>query len=593
MSAIYGLVGEVDKVLLSSMGDRLLHRGRIRSECAPKHDVMLGEYIGGDDETPLVNERITLVADAEIYNVDELKERLVSRGRKFETERDEEVVLHGYLEFGPMIFKYINGDFAIALWDSDRSLLLLARDAVGSKPLYFWHGKGRFAFSSEYKGLLALPDIPALVDLNVLQYLQNSKYIPHNRALIKNICSVPSGHYLEFIEGNYRKSRYWDLGVNVKNLSINEHARILRDNFLNAVKRRVFDLSSVGVLLSGGIDSSSIASAIRYVRPEIPLHTFTCGYGSKDPEVLTSEILAGAVQSSHHSLMADPEDIPRLLPHIVWHLEDPIGSSENLLTFKASMYAAKHVDVVCNGFGADSLFGGMPRYKIIKLIQWFPWLRTPLEEFYNYTQYSSIPSSMIGRALKIAYYRGSDSSPPSINGLSTPLSVEQLPKAKHELLNHVLIEVVKNDLSKAFPKADRLCVAHGLRIRHPFTDLNLIEHAFTISDRYKIRYWREKHILREALKDLLPKEVLNRPKFPQAMKSDLLLSDVLEELSCQVLSPESVRSRGFFSIYDIERMRKRFSNKPYTKEQSMRLWTAIMTELWAQVFLDHRGEPIN
>jgi asparagine synthase (glutamine-hydrolysing) len=593
MSGIFGLVGDVDKNLLSSMGNRLLHRGRVRSGCELEHNIMLGECVWGDGLAPFSDERVSLVADAEIYNADELRQVLASGGLKFETDSEEEVIIKGYLEFGPMIFKHINGDFAIALWDSDRALLLLARDAVGSRPLYFWQGDGLFAFSSEYKALLALPRVPATVDLSVLQYLQNTKYMPRNRTLIKDIYSVPSGHFLEFVNDNYRQHRYWDIGLNIKRLSISEHAKILRDHFLNAVKRRTRDFSTVGVLVSGGIDSSSIAAAIRHVCPEVSLHTFTCGYGSEDPDVLASEILAESIESSHHSIMSNTEDIPKLLPHIVWHLEDPIGRSETFLTFEAARYAAKHVNVVFNGYGADSLFGGMDRYKIIKLIQWLPWLRTPLEEFYDYTQYSSNPTTLLGRTLRIAYFRGSDSVPPSISGISTPLAIEPIPKVKYELLNHELISVVKNDLAKALPKIDRLCQAHGLRYRSPFTDINLIEHAFTVTDRYKIHNWREKYILRKAMKDILPKKALNRPKFPQAMKSDHLLSDVLEELSCQVLSPQSVRSRGFFNIYDIERIRKRFSNKPYTKEQSMRLWTAIMTELWAQIFLDDRGKLID
>lgn len=593
MSAIYGLVGEADKTHLSKMGIRLQHRGRIISESAFNQNVMLGECLSGNDKTPLVNERVSLVADAEIYNTDELREILVSRGRKFETERDEEVILQGYLEFGPTICKYINGDFAFALWDSDRSVLLLARDAVGSKPLYYWYGEGLFAFSSEYKALLALPSVPALVDLHVLQYLQNTKYIPRNRTLIKNIYSVPPGHFFEFINGNCRKHRYWDIGINLEKISMNKLTQMLRDHFLNAVEKRICDLSTVGVLLSGGIDSSSVAAAIRHIRPEVSLHTFTIGHGSNDPDVLTSEILAGAIGSSHHSLMTNTEEIPNLLPHVVWHLEDPIGRTETILTFEAAMYAAKHVNVVLTGFGADGIFGGMPRHKIIKLIQWFPWLRTPLEEFYNYTQFSTIPASLIGRALKFAYYRGSDSIPPLINGLSKPQAVDPLPKVEDELLNHILIDVVKSHLSNDFAKVDRLCLARGLRFRSPYTDINLIKHAFMISDRYKIHYWREKHILREALKDLLPKKVLNRPKFIQAMKSDLALSELLEEVSNQVLSPQSVSSRGFFNLSDIDRIRKRRSNESYTKEQSLRLWTAIMTELWAQLFLDRRGEPLN
>lgn len=590
MAGLYGLIGDADRQLLSAMGSRLAHRGGTTGEWEAQPRVLLGERVHAGAIGRLATGSLAMVADAEIYNAAELREKIRARGRPFHTERDEEVILQGYAEFGPDIFAQVVGDFAVALWDGDRAALVLARDQLGSRPLYYWVGEGRFAFASEYKALLALPFVPAVADRDAIQELQHTKFAPLNRTLLRDIRHVAAGHVAEYRDGEYRERRYWQVAVDVIPADEGWHAGKVREALLAAVARQLRGLTVAGAELSGGIDSTAIAAAIRHSEPDLPLHTFTCGYGPEDPEIQVAAATAQTLGTQHHELFLRPEDMPGVLPELVWHLEDPIARSETLLAYETARAAAPHVDVVFCGHGADSLFAGMPKYKILKLIEAFPLLRTPLAEFYAYTQFSAPPRSVAGRLLQAAYYRGKAAPPPTVLEAAKPSGLLSLPSETVELLNHVARPAIQDGVSKWAAKAERTHIAHGVRLRSPFLDVDVVRTAFQVPDRYKIRGWREKHILRQAMRPLLPPAMLNRPKFPQAVNYDLAFSRVVEELVDAVLSPQAIRSRGLFLVGDIDRLRRRPSGRPYSSERAMRLWTAVLTELWAQIFLDARGD---
>ncbi len=591
MGAIYGVIGEIDSGLLQAMGARLSHRGQLLQEWEYAPHIHFGECIHQATPIRLATDNLILVADADIYNASELRDNLSARGQSFASNRVEEIILRGYDAIGAQICEQLIGDFAFAIWDAKRATLLLARDALGSRPLYYWQGNGAFAFASEYKALLALPFVPAKPNLNSIQQLQYTKYPLPNQTLLQDIVSVPAGHYLQYDSSDrIHKQRYWHITLDPVEDTETKHAQALRDQFLTTIERQLGDLTEVGATLSGGVDSAAIVAAIKHIRPDIILHTFTCGYGPDDPEVRSAKIVAQSLGTIHHNIYITPQDIPSLLPQIVWHLEDPIARSETILNYATAQYAAQYVAVVLAGHAGDGLYGGMPRHKIIRLIQRLPFLKTPLAEFYNYTQTSSPPVSMLGKMLHQAYFRGADALPPSIIGASIFPTASPLPTQRTELLNYVLSSGMQNGVTKWLPKVDRTHMAHNLKYRSPFTDTELIQQAFQIPDCYKIRGWREKYIFREAVRPLLPLAILNRPKFPQAMQYDLELSQVIDKLANQYLAPEQIQTRGLFNLADIKRIRQRPSSKAYSSEQAMRLWTAVLVEIWAQTFLDRRGK---
>ena len=588
MAAIYGIIGETDEGLLAAMGARLAHRGPTPGDWVYS-SALLGERTHDTAPARLAADGIALVAEADIYNLDELRDDLIARGAVFETDRPDEVFLHGYARFGTDFFSRVNGDYNLAIWDGPRNTLLLVRDALGSRPLYYWQGDGVLAFATEYKALLALPFVPAEPDRDAIQHLQYTKSAPRDRTLLKGILSVPAGHFMEYTAGDLRFQRHFTIQLDPQDLPEAAHAEAVRQKFLAAVDRRIGPLTRMGATLSGGVDSASVVAAMRHVRPELDILAFTCGYGPGDPEIRTAAVTARATGAAHFPVYVRPEDFPPLLPKVVWHLEDPVARTETVLTYETARRAAEQADVVMTGYEADLLFGGMPKYKILKLIDWLPFLKAPLGEFYNYTQVSVLPESAAGKAMQRLYYRGKDSPPPATLGASGPLRADPLPAEDHERLNQVL----RNGLHagvRGLLKADRVHLAHGLRFRSPFTDMELIRTAFQIPGNLKIRGWREKHIFREAIRPLLPPDVLNTPKFPQAVQYDLAFSEVMETLTRETLSLQAMSRRGFFNPADIERLARRAPGEVYSAERSMRLWTAVLTELWARIFIDCRGE---
>jgi asparagine synthase (glutamine-hydrolysing) len=192
----------------------------------------------------------------------------------------------------------------------------------------------------------------------------------------------------------------------------------------------------------------------------------------------------------------------------------------------------------------------------------------------------------------MAYYRGKAAPAPTVDAAPAQTLRTNIPNDRTELLNQMLRTGLVEGLPKWLPKADRLHLAHGLRFRSPFTDLDLIQDAFTIASHWKIHGLKEKYVLRKAMQSLLPKEVLNRPKFPQGMNYNLAFSNVLENMLQTVFSTQTIQARGFFRVADIDRLRRRPAGKAYSSEQAMRLWTAMLTEIWAQIFVDRRGAPV-
>jgi asparagine synthetase B (glutamine-hydrolysing) len=227
------------------------------------------------------------------------------------------------------------------------------------------------------------------------------------------------------------------------------------------------------------------------------------------------------------------------------------------------------------------------------MIEYLPLARKPLEEFYFYTQNSCLPQTIIGKTL-FRYYFGKGELPaPEVKGAAGSCPPPQLPEGNQNLLNQVLRTGLLNGSPNSMAKAEKTHMAYGVEFRSPFTDIDLMNYSFSLSGNLKMKGFKEKYILRKALLPFLPDEIAHRPKFPQRMDYDLELSDTMDDLAESFLNQKTIQMRGFFNYRDIERLRQRDKGKPYGSTQGMRLWTAILTELWAQIFLDQRGTPFS
>lgn len=281
----------------------------------------------------------------------------------------------------------------------------------------------------------------------------------------------------------------------------------------------------------------------------------------------------------------------RRLPDIVWHLENPIARSETAQFFEIGQAAGEVVDHLLAGVAADGLFAGMPKHKLLYLAGKFPVLREPLSEFYTLTQSGRKPHSLTGRAMDRLYFRGGVPEAPVILASRLEPQLTPFPEPGAEMLNRFLCDGLQESLAQWLPKVERTLRAGGVSFSSPFLDREFMQLAFTIPSALKIRRGREKYILRQAMRSLVPEKVLNVPKFPMRMQHGPAFAEALDKLADTWLSRERIERRGFFDFTAITKLRRKTPSASYSFEGAMRIWTAAATEIWAELFLDRRGAP--
>src|SRR5690348_5621830 len=334
MCGICGVAGAVEKSVLGRMTETMVHRGPDDSGYYLGDGIGLGvrrlsiiDVAGGHQ--PITNEDGTIVVafNGEIYNHRELRARLETQGHRFTTRSDTEVVVHLYEEYGDASVHLLQGMFAYALWDERRRRLVLARDRLGIKPLYYVQANGSFLFASEVKALLEHPDVAAGLDLNALDLYLSFRYVPGPQTLFRGIKKLPPGHLLVLEDGQVQVRRYWELvlgdyrpAVNLDE-AVEEFGALLQET----VRRHLISDVPVGMLLSGGLDSSAVAALMAANRPQ-PIATFTVGFdlpGSHN-ELAEARLVAKQLATDHHELVLTP-DIAELLPGLIWQLDEPVA----------------------------------------------------------------------------------------------------------------------------------------------------------------------------------------------------------------------------------------------------------------------------
>jgi asparagine synthase (glutamine-hydrolysing) len=379
------------------------------------------------------------------------------------------------------------------------------------------------------------------------------------------------------------------LELAVKRMTMGAARDSVADAFMRAMKIRIARKPVVGVALSGGIDSIGVACASRQLLPNGEIHTFTAGSGPDDPEIMRAEFVARRIGAIQHSVLVTPAEVTGQLPEVVWHLEHPIARTATVQFYALGQKATGLVDTMLTGVAADGLFAGMPRHKILWLMGRLPFLRGPLTEFYSLTQAGRPPETMLGRLLDRICFRGSLPAVPAIRGSRYRPALPQFPANGTQFVNQVLCAGFQQSVARWLPKLERTLRAGGVSFASPFLDRDLMRVAFKIPGAHKIRRGKEKYVLRQALRSIVPAEVLNVPKFPMKMRHDRVFSDALDALADRILSRERVERRGFMDFGTVEGLRRRRPGRPYSSEGAMRLWTALLTEIWAHQFLDLRG----
>ena len=584
MGAIYGILGDADSGEVRAMGDRLAHRGERVSEWTVGSLLRLGMRTRGSQVERLSGGPISF--DGAIDNrTDLVKEHRPAAPIGSEVD-DGLLVLDHFRRFGVNAFARLAGIFAFVIAVSD-DRLILARDRIGYAPVYFTLDHNRFLFASEYKALLAVSTVPARANRNAIQVINSTKWTLPGATCLEGVHPVAPGTWLEVDLRRMHTARFWNIPIQVLHTTESQHARALRNSFLDTLRRQVEPFSKVGISLSGGLDSAVMAAGVRHVAGDREVHTFTAGYGADDPEVVNAAVVARELGTRHHEVFLDPEDLPGLLPWMVWHLEEPIGREDIAYLFIAARDAARQVELLLTGFGFDGLFAGLPRHRLVDLGIRLPPFRTALQEFYDFTLRSVEPQSASGRLLRWGYFRGRDFPPPRIIGAGPLPPFRGFPTGGDQPLSNFLRT---GFLVQPYQSpVERLYTGAGVRMNAHHTDPAFLATAFGIPDSLKIRGRTQKYILRKACAGLLPASVLRVGKSFNRLKHDVHLSAVLDRLADDLLRPSAVAERGLFEPSYVEALRQRPFAKPYSQERGYRLWSMLLTEMWSRMYLDHRG----
>jgi asparagine synthase (glutamine-hydrolysing) len=589
MGAIYGILGDADHEELAAMDARLRHRGATGASWSPAPGVHLGCR-----GSPAAVERLSgghLVFDGAVDNRREIARR-VGRPPAFvpEPADDGPLLLELLQRLGPDGMELVAGQMAVALWEPARRALLLGRDRIGYGPLHYTlDRKGRFIFASEYKALLALNTVEAQPDRDAIQVIQSTKWTKPGATCLAGVYPVAPGTWLEVDAERIHTARYWNIPVRVEHHDEARHAAALRETFLETMRQQIEPYERIGVSLSGGLDSAVMAAGARHLAGGREVHTFSAGYGPDDRELVNAEMVARVLGTTHHPLILSPADLPELLPWMVWHIEEPIGREDVAYLYVAAREAARHVDVVLAGFGFDGLFAGLPRHRLVDLGLKLPPARGALEQFYDYTFRSVEPTSLPGRALRRAYFRGRDWPAPQVVGARPMPPFSGFPRDADQPLTNFLR---RGFLVSPYQSAvEHLYSAVGVRMNAHHTDPAFLAAAFSIPDELKIHGRTQKYILRKACAGLLPERMLAFGKSFNRLKHDTEMSEVLDRMADELLSQDAVKARGLFQPSYVADLRRRAPGKPYAQERAYRLWSLLLMEMWARMYLDRRGAP--
>jgi len=502
------------------MGNACKHRGPEQegfylddnvSLCCERLRVMDLRDIGGQ---PIHNEDETVwaVQNGEIYNFKKLKNDLEQKDHKFYSNTDTEILVHLYEEYGENFVDYLDGMFACAIWDLKNKKLIIARDRLGVKPLYYWFKNNHLIFASEIKSILQYEEVKREINYEGLSQFVTYAYTIDGQTLLKDINELLPGHKLTYhlLEKTIKIEKYWDLKLEKNSFSENENFEQVKKLLEDAInKRRVSD-APLGALLSGGLDSS-VMVAILNKFSEKPIKTFTTGFGNDLDEFEEAKIVAEHCGTDHNEIMIDFSDLTKSLPKILWHMELPFGRPSILSNYMVSKEIKKFVTVAYTGEGSDELFGGYNRY--------LPFVKD--SNFFQKTKNYEAVTSGFFKDEKMRSEIFSENVLKHLKNNNHPSVVFNNILEKNSdygILNNVLYFELKTEIPGAQTwRIDRTASAHAIELREPFLDYKLIEYTASVPDNLKInpnKEFTKKYLLQKIGMDLLPEKIVKRKKFP-------------------------------------------------------------------------------
>lgn len=606
--------------LLRAMTNTLLHRGPDDEGYYVQGAVGLGmrrlriiDLEGGVQPMANEDQSIRVIFNGEIYNHNELRADLEARGHRFRTRSDTEAIVHAYEEYGLDCVQYFNGMFAFAVWDERSNRFVLARDRMGIKPLYYQIDGDGIVFGSELKPILVHQDQVPAIDFEALDAYVTLEYIPAPLSIVAGIRKLPAGHLLVIERGQQRLQCYWDVPQDTMSGSEEDIAGQLRALLQKSVKRRLMSDVPLGLLLSGGMDSSTIAALMSAVTRD-RIQTFSIGFD--DPtynELEYARTVARHLNTDHHELIIRPDAV-QLAGHLMTFLDEPLGDVSVFPVFLVSQLARQHVTVALTGDGGDELFAGYDQYIANKVAAYYtrlpaflrgqvvePLLRAcppsdrkkgvvnRLKRFADGLRYPPELAharwmTYMDPAERRALFAGdlADRGPhtEAYAAVTRYLHRNDHPAGLNDQLYADLKTYLVDDL---LVKVDRMSMAVSLEARVPFLDYELVEFAARIPAALKLRGFTRKYILRKAVGHLLPPAILARGKEGFSIPMKNWLRGELRPMMVDLLSAERLRRQGWFQAAYVERLMA--EHLQGRANHSHRLWPLMVFQLWCDRYL--------
>jgi asparagine synthase (glutamine-hydrolysing) len=610
----------IDEDLIRRMCSRIIHRGPDDEGYYVEDCIGLGmrrlsiiDVEGG--RQPVFNEdkTIVIVYNGETYNFMELRRLLERKGHRFYTETDTEALVHAYEEYGLDFIKKIRGMFAFALWDSRKKRLILARDRMGQKPLYYKHKGGTLWFCSEVKSMLADPLVEREVDLQSLDYYLTFNYVPAPHTIFGGINKLPPAAMLICENGKIDIQKYWTLDNSFSNtMGENECVDHLYDLLSESVKMRLISDVPLGAFLSGGIDSSIIVGLMAE-HSSSPVKTFSIGFTESEfSELEYARVVAERFATDHHEYVVT-SDVADLIPKLIWHFSEPAGDSSAIPTYYVSRMTRQSVTVALSGDGGDEQFAGYGKYPIIKNIvsknSLNGLLRSLAGKLILNQDLSFLPvDSIFKRIQKSLGYRYS---PPKDrdymwithfddsfkNQLYSPEIKSKIEKqharAYYDAITNqspnkdVFSQILFMDLTSYLPddlltKVDMASMANSLEVRSPFLDHKFVEFAVALPNSLKLRNGITKYVLKKAFARLLPDKILERPKMGFSIPIDKWFRRDLRDLSYEIMLGGNNEIKNYFDQKFVRYLLDAHCSG--AANHGTKLWLLLNFALWHEIF---------
>jgi asparagine synthase (glutamine-hydrolysing) len=605
--------------LLRRMTDVIQHRGPDDAGFFLSGPIALGmrrlsiiDLDGG--KQPIANETndVTLVFNGEIYNFRDLRDQLVKRGHLLRTASDTEVIVHLYEEQGVECVDQLRGMFGFALWDADRQRLLLARDRLGIKPLYYADVRGTLIFGSEIKSILQHPAVAAELDLDALSNFLSLKYVPSPQTMFRRIHAMPPGYVLTCDQKGSRLHRYWDLSFSVQmSATEGECAEQLDQLLRESTLLHLQSDAPFGAFLSGGLDSSTIVALMADYMTQ-PVNTFSVGFegqGAEISEAHYAKMVAERFGARHHEVLINAADFIGHAEKVIWHLDQPVADLACFANMMLAECAARHVKMVLTGEGGDELFAGYARYvgerfrpftrlipnwvgnSLVRTSSLLPGLRRPKlalmalmksEESSRLLHWFPLfPTPEKARLLSPAIRR-------DIRSATTAEDVfaDRLRDADSKLPLHRMLYLdtklwLPDDL---LARGDKMSMAASIEARVPLLDHKLVEFAASLPQHLKIRNLTRKYLLKKVAARLLPPAIIHRKKQGFPIPISTWFRAEAREFVSDLLARETIVRRGLFDADYVGQILQEHLRG--TADRGAQLWGLVLVELWHRQFLD-------